>query len=290
MQGSVLSELWFGVNVEQWGRRRAIAVKDNRLFFQAATCFPCPTCNNRVDYCKDALKEVQYENHTLDKLMFFSFAIPGDNDRSGEALVALLNKYFGGKLRLKLITDEESEPVLLPILKQVFSATNNDPIFEPNASLDVSEDRKTVAWTKDMQLAWVPCAVDSLFDRDFSLTFGIQSGVDEQIGVGFGLVPLDWGFYGYLGASHTAWAYDPSSGDIVCATKEFKSGLPTLPSGVGFITLSCKLTNRNQCSAQFLVNGQPTEPFPLPSNSIVQPAVCVLRKNQRVTLKNFVLQ
>ena len=53
----------------------------------------------------------------------------------------------------------------------------------------------------------------------------------RQIGVGFMLlwnIGPDWGLFGYLGASATAWSYDPSTGDVVSATKSIQMLLPLL--------------------------------------------------------------
>jgi hypothetical protein len=51
------------------------------------------------------------------------------------------------------------------------------------------------------------------------------------VGSGFALawnVGIDMGFFGYLGASSTAWSYDPSSGDIVTSTESIAGGLPRI--------------------------------------------------------------
>lgn len=204
-------------------------------------------------------------------------------------MVALLNARFGGKLSMKLI-EGDGEPMPLPIIKRVAQATNDDPVFERRQHLTCSDDGKSIAWTEEGSFAWLPCPTKSLFDRDFRIEFDIVSQPAEQVGVGFALAPLDLGFYGYLGASDTSFAYDPSSGDIVSATAELRSGLAKLPTGCGTIGLHCKLTDRKKCSAQFLVNGVPASgPIELPPESIVQPAVCLLRRGQRVNLKNFSL-
>jgi hypothetical protein len=48
------------------------------------------------------------------------------------------------------------------------------------------------------------------------------------VGVGFLLEPANWGFFGYLGASDTAWSYDAHDGAIVSATDALHEHLPTI--------------------------------------------------------------
>jgi hypothetical protein len=53
----------------------------------------------------------------------------------------------------------------------------------------------------------------------------VEEMARAQIGVGFMLLwdtGPDWGFFGYLGSSRSAWAYDPSTGDVVHGTSPYK--------------------------------------------------------------------
>jgi hypothetical protein len=81
-----------------------------------------------------------------------------------------------------------------------------------------------------------------LHSGTFSLDFVVDDMANAQIGVGFLLAfeggLFDWGFYGYLGAGAFAWAYDPSTGDLVTGTESIQGRLPKFPnSRTGVVTL-----------------------------------------------------
>ena len=99
-------------------------------------------------------------------------------------------------------------------------------------------------------------------------------------------IGVDWGFYGYLGASSSAWSYDPSSGDVVTQTESIEGGLNTL-KGPGIVHLDLDLPLSAVGTAMFTVNGKSSNPIPLPESSVVVIAACLLRQNQEVTLTNF---
>jgi hypothetical protein len=68
----------------------------------------------------------------------------------------------------------------------------------------------------------------------FRWDFVIDELADAQLGPGFMLlwdVGPDWGFFGYLGSSTSAWAYDPSTGNVVYNTKSIEGGLPKIADG-----------------------------------------------------------
>ena len=83
--------------------------------------------------------------------------------------------------------------------------------------------------------AWVPAStLARLHSGVFHWDFAIEHMQNAQIGVGFMLMleeGVDWGFYGYLGAGRYAWAYDPSTGDVVNATQSIAGGLPVFDDG-----------------------------------------------------------
>lgn len=112
-----------------------------------------------------------------------------------------------------------------------------------------------------------------------------------QIGVGFILlwdVGPDWGFFGYLGASPAAWAYDPSTGDVVGNTQSIEGDLPKFADGrTGVVSVHLDLPRRGDGSARFRVDGVDTQRIPLPKGAVVLPAACFLRETQRVTLAQF---
>ena len=98
----------------------------------------------------------------------------------------------------------------------------------------------------------------------------------------------DWGFFGYLGASNTAWSYDPSTGDIVTNTQSIKGGLPKFENGhKGIVTMVVNLPRHAKGDARFVVNGVDTPLIALPESSVIVPAACFLKETQKVTLANF---
>jgi hypothetical protein len=113
----------------------------------------------------------------------------------------------------------------------------------------------------------------------------------RQIGVGFMLlwnIGPDWGLFGYLGASATAWSYDPSTGDVVSATKSIQGGLPKFGDGrTGVVSVELNLPRDIEGDARFIIAGAETSPIPLPSGAVVLPAACFLKETQSITLANF---
>lgn len=135
---------------------------------------------------------------------------------------------------------------------------------------------------------WVPVQSRArLHSGDFRWNFLVKNMAGAQLGVGFMLdwtVGPDWGFFGYLGSSSSAWAYDPSSGDVVLATRSIEGGLPTFPSGEGVVTVEAHLPRQADGLARFLVNGVASGAVWLPPGAVLVPAACFLEVGQQVTL------
>jgi hypothetical protein len=125
----------------------------------------------------------------------------------------------------------------------------------------------------------------------FRWDFVVDEMACAQIGVGFMLlwdVGPDWGFFGYLGASPTAWAYDPSTGDVVCNTKSIQGGLPKFSNGrTGVVSVHLHLPRRDEGFGSFVVDGLETLRVRLPAGAVVLPAACFLKESQRVTLNRY---
>jgi len=157
--------------------------------------------------------------------------------------------------------------------------------------LTFSNGHKTVEWTGDRSLAWIPVpTLLKLHSGAFSFDFVIENMASRQIGVGFLLdwtVGPNWGFFGYLGSSQSAWSYDPLSGDIVSGTKSIHGGLPKFSGESGVISVEFRLPKDEPGQATFIVNGTRTPTIKLPEDAVVVPAACLLKKKQRVTLANF---
>jgi len=95
----------------------------------------------------------------------------------------------------------------------------------------------------------------------------------------------DWGFFGYLGASNTAWSYDPSTGDVVTATESIEGGLPKFENGrSGVVQVDAYLPRHDAGVIKFIVNGVESKPIPVPVGSVILPAACFLKPGQRITL------
>jgi hypothetical protein len=111
---------------------------------------------------------------------------------------------------------------------------------------------------------------------------------DGQIGVGFLLQfdrGLDWGFFGYLGAGVAAWAYDPSTGDVVTGTASIAGGLPTFADRrSGVVSVRLELPRNLPGKGIFIVAGVEAPRIELPEGAVIVPAACLLREGQRVRL------
>lgn len=135
---------------------------------------------------------------------------------------------------------------------------------------------------------WVPVQSRArLHSGNFRWDFVISQMGQAQIGVGFMLdwtVGPDWGFFGYLGSSSSAWAYDPSSGDVVLATRSIEGGLPVLTSGEGSVTVEAHLPRHADGLARFVINGVASRAVWLPPGAVLVPAACLLEVGQKVAL------
>ena len=125
----------------------------------------------------------------------------------------------------------------------------------------------------------------------FEWDYVIEEMAGAQIGIGFMLLwdlGPDWGFFGYLGSSTSAWAYDPSTGDIVTHTESIQGGLPKIADGgAGVVTVRLDLPRDAAGMGLFSMNGVESLPIGLPEGSVVLPAACFLKESQRVSLANF---
>jgi hypothetical protein len=170
--------------------------------------------------------------------------------------------------------------------------------------LTVTNEGLTIEWDprkrrpkEEGRPVWIPASTSlHLHSGSFRWDFVVERMGKCQIGVGFMLlwdVGPDWGFFGYLGASPTAWAYDPSTGDVVRNTKSIEGGLPKFAKPFffrergGIVSVTLDLPRREEGSGRFSVGGLSSRPIPLPSGAVVLPAACMLQEGQRVTLSAF---
>jgi hypothetical protein len=166
--------------------------------------------------------------------------------------------------------------------------------------LTVSISGRTIEWGprkpdykgKSYPPVWVPASTRSrLHSGKFQWDFVIEEMARAQIGVGFMLlwdIGPDWGFFGYLGSSSSAWAYDPSTGDVVYNTASIQGGAPKIVDGrTGVVTVHLDLPRDAEGAANFSINGVNTQLIRLPESSVILPAACFLKETQKVTLANF---
>jgi hypothetical protein len=122
----------------------------------------------------------------------------------------------------------------------------------------------------------------------FRWDFVIEEMAGAQIGIGFMLlwdIGPDWGFFGYLGSSTSAWAYDPSTGDVVYATASIQGGLPKVSDGhSGVVSVRLELPRDAAGTAWFSMNGTESRPIALAEGSVVLPAARFQKESQRVSL------
>ena len=194
----------------------------------------------------------------------------------------------------------------VPELLQASSLSESDlGVFEWDREhnpqlLTTSDDGKTIHWgprkpeysSEQYPPAWVPARTHAhLHSGGFRWDFMVDEMAEGQIGIGFMLVwdvGVDWGFFGYLGASSTAWAYDPSTGDVVCRENPIEGGLPKFRDGrTGVVSVELDLPRHAEGSARFLVESVASTPISLPRGAVLMPAACLLRESQRVTLAGF---
>jgi hypothetical protein len=166
--------------------------------------------------------------------------------------------------------------------------------------LTVSGDGTTVEWGprkptytgKYYPPAWVPAITRlALHSGSFRWDFVVEEMARAQIGIGFLLlwnVGPDWGFYGYLGASSTAWSYDPSTGDVVTRTASIEGGLPRFADGRrGRVSVELELPRQGAGRGRFVIDGTASSWIGLSESAVVLPAACLLRETQRVSLAQF---
>jgi hypothetical protein len=166
--------------------------------------------------------------------------------------------------------------------------------------LTVSNDGRTIEWGprkpeytgKYYPPAWVPASTRArLHSGQFRWDFVINELAGAQLGIGFLLlwdIGPDWGFFGYLGSSTSAWSYDPSTGDVVYNTQSIQGGLPKVSDGhSGVVSVRLELPRDAAGTAWFSMTGTDSRPIALPDGSVVLPAACFLRESQKVSLAGF---
>jgi hypothetical protein len=160
--------------------------------------------------------------------------------------------------------------------------------WDPNntqSSLTVV-DPQTLEWSKDSPAAWLCAATTARLGKaKYKLEFRVEEIKGYQMGVGFLVFPIDWGFYRYLGAGSNAYSYDPFEGAIVTQTEAIHSNLAKIANS-GVITLELDLEGP-ACTAKFVVDGEDTPVIQLPDDAVVMPAACLLMRGQKVVLHNF---
>jgi len=184
----------------------------------------------------------------------------------------------------------------LPLVeKGVVLRFRDDPKYE---DVFVTDDAMTsMRWASlgKMKLtpAWMPVSCEpNLHSGVFRVKFNIEDMGDGQLGVGFGLawnVGIDWGFFGYLGASQSAWSYDPSSGDVVNDKESIAAGLPRFESGSGLVQLNLTLPRFAPGQASFTINDVETPTIALPEGAVITPAVCFLKLRQKIDISTEVI-
>ncbi|CAF4861210.1 unnamed protein product [Rotaria sp. Silwood1] len=162
-----------------------------------------------------------------------------------------------------------------------------------NSSLRFSNNDCTVEWIEASQAIWIPIETKAkLHSGKWSLEFDVEWMGTHQIGVGFLLdwnIGPDWGFFGYLGSSRSAWSYDPSTGDIVTNTESVHGNLPKFSGNSGVIGLELDLPKNEIGKFTFIVDGVRTPTKQLPkSGAVAIPAVCLLSRGQKVTIRNLI--
>lgn len=196
----------------------------------------------------------------------------------------------------------ESEPALLKasdLSESDIGSFEWDPTHNSHI-LTVSNNGKTIEWGprkpeytgKLYPPAWVPATtLAHLHSGEFRWDFVVEEMASCQIGIGFMLlwdIGPDWGFFGYLGASPSAWAYDPSTGDVVRNTRSIEGDLPKFADRrTGIVSVRLELPRFGEGTGRFRVNGVDTKGIHLPEGAVVLPAACLLRETQRVTLARF---
>lgn len=172
---------------------------------------------------------------------------------------------------------------------------NSHLLTVSNAGLTIEWGPKKPEYTaKYYPPAWVPATtMAQLHSGRFAWDFVVNEMADRQIGIGFMLlwdIGPDWGFFGYLGASRTAWSYDPSTGDVVTEEKSIQGNLPTFEDRrTGTVSVELHLPRYAEGSGVFSVNGVASRPIPLPMGSVVLPAACLLNESQKVTIEGFTM-
>jgi hypothetical protein len=207
--------------------------------------------------------------------------------------------------RLKnLFLRSKQEPATPALLRDTDFAVGDVGSFawDPASSdiLSITEDGLTVWWDtswsegrEDVNVpAWLGATTQlHLHSGRFTWDFVIEEMASAQIGVGVMLlwnVGPDWGFFGYLGSSPTAWSYDPSTGDVVTNAESISSGLGRIEKGeAGVVSVAVELPRKREGSLRFGVGGVWSPSVALPPGSVVQPAVSLLAPSQRVGFDRF---
>lgn len=105
----------FSVRIARWSSPRLVCVDEGLIYFQAATCYPCSTCDMRVttlkmalngEYCQriglgleptDVAKvadKKSYETRILDQFLYFVIPLPAGMNPSPREISSFLGRTF----------------------------------------------------------------------------------------------------------------------------------------------------------------------------------------------------
>lgn len=212
--------------------------------------------------------------------------------------MGLLKKLFSKKEWKK--TEQENKEEKQPQLAKAISYKENDiGKVEWNTKhnddfLIFSNENKTMHWNPKAENATFLPATTSLHlhSWEYLLDFKIEKMWNRQIAVGFMLLWDNWlldrGLYWYLWAWWSAWAYDPSTGDVVSATQSIQWWLPKFEDWDSWtITIELNIPRDWEWTGRFIVNGIKSWLIRLPIWSVIVPAACLLKKEQKITIENF---
>jgi len=149
--------LRFSVTIETWSSPREVEVKNEEIWFQSATCYPCARCNQREMDLKDAVNthKITYKTQIDDKILYFILPVPKSLDKiTSETVADYIAKVFN--INIKSIGNDK-------MIKKIYSFAE----VKSDSSWYLFEELNKEQMTRALDQLWKQMENDEpkLFER-----------------------------------------------------------------------------------------------------------------------------
>ena len=123
----VSNEKAISVRASNWNSPRLIVIHKGNIFFQAATCYPCRVCNNRVQQLEMKISSnVTFYKEILNSSLFFVFPVSENILETLKKDVDKLCNYVENLVNLSITFQSMNTTISIPIPIPIPQENNNN--------------------------------------------------------------------------------------------------------------------------------------------------------------------